>query len=183
MSLNTITSRGKLTKSGTRSVTKEKVGRKNKSKGGGKTTPMSMTRTMLGEMWRKLETTFRSTRSKLKKTMTKRTTSVSLSMMTLMMSNFISKSSQRSSSGISTITIRSNPKTILTKEIIVATSMIKIKGGEIISKLSHVPPTRINFRWKVMTLTKSKLRNMTLMEVPTQMRIINKIKTGLKFSR
>tara|TARA_B110000285_G_C14966417_1_gene534310 strand:+ start:695 stop:907 length:213 start_codon:yes stop_codon:yes gene_type:complete len=50
MSLNTITSRGKLTKSGTRSVTKEKVGRKNKSKGGGKTTPMSMTRTMLGEM-------------------------------------------------------------------------------------------------------------------------------------
>jgi len=78
--------------------------------------------------------------------MTKRTTSVSLSMMTLMMSNFKSKSSQRSSNGISTTAIRSNPKTILTREIIVATSMIKIKGGETISKLSHVPPTRINFR-------------------------------------
>ena len=125
MSLIMITSKGKLTKFETRSVTKDKAGRIHRKKDGSKTILMSMMRTMLGAMWKKPETTFRSTRSKLRKTMTKRTISVSSSTMTLMMSNFRNKVSHRNSNGIST-TICSNNNLMIIKTLIREMAVAKV---------------------------------------------------------
>lgn len=141
---------------------------------------MSTTKTMPGVMSRELRMTFRNTTSKLKKTMTKRTTRKSSSTMSPKISNSKGRINQPSLIGISETMLQVR-LTISTTNMTEILTMNELRLDRIISSRDHP----LSSKCRKMTLTKGKLEATTPMveEIQTKSNLLTNPKNRVNITK